>query len=122
MDLPHGTVTLLFSDVDGSTELLKRLGARYGEVLAEHRRLLRSEFAAQRGIEVDTQGDARDVAISVGVHSGEAGIGWLGPAMFRCEALCDAAEGGQIFLSSSAAALLEEEDLGDLAVRDLGSR
>jgi class 3 adenylate cyclase len=64
----------------------------------------------------------RAVAISVGVHSGEAGIGWLGPATIRCEALCDAAEGGQIFLSSSTAALLEEEDLGDLVVRDIGEQ
>jgi hypothetical protein len=40
----------------------------------------------------------------------------------RCEALCDAAEGGQIFLSSSAAALLEEEDSGNLVVRDIGER
>src|SRR5262249_25962104 len=64
----------------------------------------------------------RDLAISVGVHSGEAGIGWLGPVVLRCEALCDAAEGGQTFLSSSTAALLEEEQLGDLLVRDVGEQ
>jgi class 3 adenylate cyclase len=50
--------------------------------------------------------------VSVGLHSGEAGIGWLGPAVVRCAELCDAAEGGQIFLSSATAGLLEDEDLG----------
>jgi class 3 adenylate cyclase len=62
VDLPRGTVTLLFSDVDGSTEMVKRLGAGYADVLAEHRRLLRSAFAKHRGIEVDTQGDSFFVA------------------------------------------------------------
>src|SRR6266511_3447587 len=63
-----------------------------------------------------------DVAVSVGVHSGDVGIG-LGPAAtICCEALCDAAEGGQIFVSPSAASLLEEEDLGDLAIRDPGEQ
>ena len=64
----------------------------------------------------------RDVAVSVGVHSAEVGSGWLRPARIRCQALCDAAEGGQIFFSPSAAVLLEEEDLGDLAIRDLGTQ
>ena len=64
----------------------------------------------------------RDVAVSVGVHSAEVGNGWLGPAKIRCQALCDAAEGGQIFFSPSAAVLLEEDDLGDLAIRDLGKQ
>jgi class 3 adenylate cyclase len=62
MDLPRGTVTFLFSDVDGSTEMVKRLGARYADVLAEHRRLLRSEFVIHHGREVDTQGDAFCIA------------------------------------------------------------
>ena len=64
----------------------------------------------------------RDVAVSVGVHSTEVGSGWLCPAKIRCQALCDAAEGGQIFFSPSAAVLLEEEELGDLAIRDLGKQ
>jgi class 3 adenylate cyclase len=61
-ELPTGTVTLLFSDVDRSTELVKRLGERYGDLLAAHRRLLREAFGEQRGIEIDTQGDAFFVA------------------------------------------------------------
>jgi class 3 adenylate cyclase len=56
-ELPTGTVTFLFTDIEGSTKLLHELGgARYGEVLAEHERILREAFAAHHGREVDTQG------------------------------------------------------------------
>src|SRR6266508_446757 len=58
-DLPSGTVTLLFTDVEGSTKLLHELGAEgYAQALAEHRRLLRGAFRAHDGLEIDTQGDA----------------------------------------------------------------
>ena len=57
-ELPHGTVTLLFTDVEGSTRLARLLGVRYDESLAAHRSLLREAFAAHGGVEVDTQGDA----------------------------------------------------------------
>ena len=57
-ELPGGTVTLLFSDIEGSTRLLEQLGDRYGEVHRDHRRLLREELARAAGREVDTQGDA----------------------------------------------------------------
>ncbi|CAN5433857.1 hypothetical protein BH18ACT16_BH18ACT16_15570 [soil metagenome] len=56
-ELPGGTVTLVFTDIEGSTRLLNSLGERYGEVLAEHRQLLREAFS-KGGVEVDTQGDA----------------------------------------------------------------
>ena len=56
-DLPHGTVTLLFSDVEGSTRHLLRLGERYPAVLARHRELLTAAIQSQRGVLVDTQGD-----------------------------------------------------------------
>jgi predicted ATPase/class 3 adenylate cyclase len=56
--LPTGTVSLLCTDIEGSTRLLHTLGERYAEALAEHRRLLRTAFAEHRGCEVDTQGDA----------------------------------------------------------------
>ena len=63
--LPTGTVTFLFTDVEGSTTLLQRLGdRRYAEVLAEHQRVLRNAFAKGNGHEVDTQGDAFLVAFS----------------------------------------------------------
>ena len=57
-DLPSGTVTLLFTDIEGSTRLLHQLGDGYGDVLAEHRRALREAFSRHGGVEVDTQGDA----------------------------------------------------------------
>jgi class 3 adenylate cyclase len=58
-DLPTGTVTFLFTDVEGSTRLLEALGPeRYAAALAEHRLLLREAFARHGGVEVDTQGDA----------------------------------------------------------------
>ena len=68
--LPTGTVTFLFTDIEGSTELLQRLGdRRYAEVLAEHQRLLRDAFAKGNGQEIDTQGDAFLVAFVSSVRS-----------------------------------------------------
>jgi class 3 adenylate cyclase len=54
-DLPSGTVTFLFTDIEGSTRLLHEFGDVYGDVLAEHRRALRDAFAQHDGVEVDTQ-------------------------------------------------------------------
>jgi predicted ATPase/class 3 adenylate cyclase len=60
---PTGTVTFLFTDIEGSTRLLQQLGAsRYADALDRHRRLLRTTFLAHGGYEVDTQGDAFFVA------------------------------------------------------------
>ena len=57
--LPSGTVTFVFSDIESSTSLLKKLGdAGYAEALATHRRLVRETFAEHEGAEIDTQGDA----------------------------------------------------------------
>jgi class 3 adenylate cyclase len=61
-DLPSGTVTFLFTDVEGSTMLLRELGDAYADLLEEHRRVLRDAFARHGGVEVDTQGDAFFVA------------------------------------------------------------
>src|SRR5437763_14730706 len=61
-ELPSGTVTFLFTDVEGSTRLLKQLRDRYGQVLADHRRILRAAFEKHGGQEIDTQGDAFFVA------------------------------------------------------------
>ena len=84
--LPTGTVTFLFSDIEGSTTLLKRLGdAAYAQVLATHRQLMRETFAGFGGQEIDTQGDAffysfpraRDaVAAAVEVQRAHAKAGW----------------------------------------------
>jgi class 3 adenylate cyclase len=72
--LPSGTVTLLFTDVDRSTELVKRLLDRYGTVLATHRDVLRAAFAEHGGIEVDTQGDAFFVAFGHARSAVEAAV------------------------------------------------
>ena len=61
-ELPSGTVTFLFTDIEGSTELVKQLGGRYTEVHAEHQRIMRAAFEAHGGREVDTQGDSFFVA------------------------------------------------------------
>jgi class 3 adenylate cyclase len=63
-ELPSGTVTLLFTDVEGSTRLLQELGTRYGQTLEEHRRLVREAVAHHGGVEVDTQGDAFFISFS----------------------------------------------------------
>jgi predicted ATPase/class 3 adenylate cyclase len=57
-ELPRGTVTLVFTDIEGSTRLLASLGSRYEMVLGDHRRVLRDAFSSHGGVEVDTQGDA----------------------------------------------------------------
>jgi class 3 adenylate cyclase len=90
--LPSGTVTFAFSDVEGSTGLLKRLGEQYADVISEHRRLVRESFAARDGVEIDTQGDsffyafarARDaVAAAVDVQRAHADHAWPGDERVR---------------------------------------
>jgi WD40 repeat protein/class 3 adenylate cyclase len=61
-DLPEGTVTFLFTDIEGSTQLLDQLRDQYAELLSDQRRILRDVFANWHGQEVDTQGDAFFVA------------------------------------------------------------
>jgi predicted ATPase/class 3 adenylate cyclase len=62
--LPGGTVTFLFTDIEGSTRLLQRLGPRYDQLLDEHRRLIREAVAAEDGHEVNTEGDAFFIAFA----------------------------------------------------------
>jgi class 3 adenylate cyclase len=91
--LPSGTVTFVFSDVEGSTSLLKQLGdAGYAEVLATHRRLVREIFAAHDGHEIDTQGDAffysftrarAAVAAAVAIQRAHAREPWPGGVAVR---------------------------------------
>jgi class 3 adenylate cyclase len=56
--LPSGTVTFAFTDIEGSTALMTRLGDQYGDLLTQHRRIIRERFEAVCGSEIDTQGDA----------------------------------------------------------------
>ena len=73
-ETPVGTVTLLFTDIEGSTRLLRRLGERYGELVREHHNLLRAVAAAHGGRVVDTQGDAFFFAFTTSKQALSAGV------------------------------------------------
>ncbi len=141
-DLPSGTVTFLFTDIEGSTRLLRRLGPdSYAEALAEHRRILRDAFTAEGGVEVDTQGDAffvsfptaagaaaaaaagqealapGPITVRMGLHTGSpivAAEGYVGIDVHRGARVAALAHGGQVILSATTAALVEGEPLRDL--------
>ncbi|MFO7572378.1 MAG: adenylate/guanylate cyclase domain-containing protein, partial [Gaiellaceae bacterium] len=145
--LPTGTVTFLFTDIEGSTRLLHTLGPdAYAEALAEHRRVLRAAFTAFGGVEVDTQGDAffcafptaegaagaarqgqqaltaGSISVRMGLHTGSptlAGEGYVGIDVHRGARVAALAAGGQIVCSPATAALLEEEPLRDLGTHRL---
>jgi predicted ATPase/class 3 adenylate cyclase len=130
-------LTLVFTDIEGSTHLLRELGEEsYVQVLAEHRRLLREAFRARGGVEVDTQGDAlfyvfprpsealRAVAegkapldagpvkVRIGVHTGDVVAtdeGYAGHEVHRAARIAAAGHGGQILVSEATRALLAED-------------
>jgi len=91
-ELPVGTVTFAFTDIEDSTELLKRLGDEYADVLSRHRRIIRGSFSAHDGVEIDTQGDAffyafpraRDAVVAaVDAQRGHATAEWPGGQRVR---------------------------------------
>ena len=91
-ELPAGTVTFVFTDIEDSTELLKRLGNEYPDVLSTHRRITRNAFSTHDGIEIDTQGDAfffafpraRDAVTSaVEAQRAHAAADWPGGEVVR---------------------------------------
>ena len=141
--LPTGTVTFLFTDVAGSTRLLREHGAAYADLLGEHRRALRAAFEQANGVEVDTQGDAFFVAFSrasdavaaaasakaaladgpvqvrIGIHTGEPFVtdeGYIGLDVHRAARIAAAAHGGQVVISQTTRGFLD----GDIVLRDLG--
>ena len=73
-DLPTGTVTLLFSDIEGSTRLLQQLGDEYANLLADHHRLLRMISSRWNGREVDSQGDSFFLAFTRAGDAVEAAL------------------------------------------------
>ncbi|HEY7495573.1 MAG TPA: NB-ARC domain-containing protein, partial [Candidatus Tectomicrobia bacterium] len=73
-ELPSGTVTFLFSDIEASTRLLQHLGDRYAEVLAAYRRLLREACQVWDGYEIDTAGDGVFVAFQRATHAVVAAV------------------------------------------------
>jgi predicted ATPase/class 3 adenylate cyclase len=131
-DLPSGTVTFLFTDVEGSTRLLHELGAEgYAAALAGHRRLVREAFAAHGGVEVDTQGDAFFVAfpdpagavaaaaeateklrlgpirVRMALHTGSPHLsaeGYVGEDVHLGARIGAAGHGGQVLLSAATKA------------------
>jgi predicted ATPase/class 3 adenylate cyclase len=141
-DLPSGTVSFLFTDVEGSTRLLHELGADvYAEALAGHRRVLREAFSAHGGVEVDTQGDAFFVAfptapgalraaaealeglaagpirVRMGIHTGTPHLaeeGYVGVDVHRAARIAACGHGGQVLISASTAALIGGDGLHDL--------
>jgi predicted ATPase/class 3 adenylate cyclase len=150
-ELPTGTVTFLFTDVEASTKLLHELGAEaYAQALADHRRLVRAACARYDGVEVDTQGDAFFLAfptapgaltaagemtdalaaghvhVRIGLHTGTPLLtaeGYVGPDVHRAARIASAGHGGQVLVSSSTAQLIDIEltDLGEHRLKDLSA-
>jgi predicted ATPase/class 3 adenylate cyclase len=150
-DLPTGTVTFLFTDVEGSTRLLHELGDAYADALGEHRRALRECFGRHGGVEVDTQGDAFFVAfakasdalaaavdgkaalepgairVRMGLHTGEPLLteeGYVGIDVHRAARIAAAGHGGQILVSQSTRDLIGADglrDLGEHRLQDLAA-
>jgi predicted ATPase len=150
-NLPTGTVTFLFTDIEGSTRLLHELGQeKYVETLAQHREVLRAAFSRHGGVEVDTQGDAFFVAfptapgalaaaqeaqealaipVRMGLHTGTPLLteeGYVGPDVHRAARIADAGHGRQILVSAATAALLDPSnglllDLGEHRLKDLSA-
>src|SRR5258706_2460453 len=73
-NLPTGTVTLLFTDIAGSTRLLTQLGDLYASVLLECRQILRTAFGQWNGNVVDTQGDAFFVVFARATDAVQAAV------------------------------------------------
>ena len=141
-ELPGGTVTFLFTDIEGSTRLLHELGpASYADALAEHRRVVREAATAHGGVEVDTQGDAFFIAfptpggaaaaaqaareglaagaihVRMGLHTGAPTVteeGYVGEDVHRGARIAALAHGDQILVSPTTAALLDSEPLRDV--------
>jgi len=148
-ELPRGTVTFLFTDIEGSTRLLHELGVDgYAAALAEHRRVLREAFGRHGGVEVDTQGDAFFVAFStapgaleaategrrelelpvrMGLHTGTPLLteeGYVGADVHRAARIAAAGHGGQVLVSAATAALVDSaelRDLGEHRLKDLSA-
>ena len=140
-ELPTGTVTFLFTDVEGSTRLLQEHRDGYVELLSEHRGALRRAFERHGGVEVDTQGDAFFVAfarasdalasaadgqaalrdgpirVRMGLHTGEPVVtdeGYVGMDVHRAARIASAGHGGQVLLSQATRDLVGDDDLRDL--------
>jgi predicted ATPase len=144
--LPAGTVTFLFTDVEGSTRLLQEAGGDYADLLAEHRRALREAFARHGGVEVGTEGDAffvvfarasdalaaasaaraaladGPIRVRIGLHTGEPTVTeeeYVGIDVHRAARIAAAGHGGQILLSQATRDLAGADRLRDLGLHRL---
>jgi len=141
-DLPSGTVTFLFSDVEGSTKLLHALGTeRYMRLIRDHRVVMRAAFEPRGGVEVGTEGDsffvafptadgavaaAREITtrladgpvrVRIGVHTGQAHLtddGYFGIDIHLAARVAAAGHGGQVLVSSATAAAVGTDGLRNL--------
>jgi predicted ATPase/class 3 adenylate cyclase len=141
-DLPSGTVTFLFTDVEGSTRLLHELGPEdYAQALTEHRRVIRTACASEGGVEVDTQGDAfffafptapgalaaaeaftdalasGPIQVRVGLHTGRPLVtaeGYVGDDVHFAARVAATSHGGQVVLSAATAEHVDGHELVDL--------
>jgi predicted ATPase/class 3 adenylate cyclase len=148
-ELPGGTVTFLFTDVEGSTRLLHELGAEgYADALAEHRRVIREACAGEGGKEVDTQGDAfffafptatgavsaastlsealahGPIRVRVGLHTGTPLLteeGYVGNDVHLAARVAGSGHGGQVVLTSATASHVDAGlvDLGEHRLKDI---
>ncbi|HET7582734.1 MAG TPA: tetratricopeptide repeat protein [Candidatus Limnocylindria bacterium] len=140
--LPSGTVTFLFSDVEGSTKLLHALGTEsYMRVINDHRRVMRDAFQPRGGVEVGTEGDSFFVAfptaegaldaaremtarfsdgpihIRIGLHTGHPQVsdeGYFGIDIHLAARIAAAGHGGQVLVSGATAAAVGTDGLRDL--------
>jgi len=148
-ELPFGTVTFLFTDIEGSTRLVEELGSGYVELLAEHRRLIRDAVERRGGVEFGTQGDAIFFAFSdpddalvaaddaqqaltssttrvrMGIHTGNPLLtdeGYAGIDVHRVARICSAGHGGQVLVSEATRKAVSRElrPLGAHRLKDLG--
>ncbi len=152
-NLPEGTVTFLFTDIESSTQLLIRLREDYISLLADQRRILRETFADWQGYEVDTQGDSFFVSfgratqavnaavaaqkklnqhswpggvalrVRMGIHTGEpwhAEEGYVGIAVHRAARIAHVAHGGQVLLSETTTALVQDDLPDGVSLSDSG--
>jgi predicted ATPase/Tfp pilus assembly protein PilF len=147
-ELPSGIVTLLLTDIEGSTRLLNELGAEaYDDALAEHRRMLRDAFGRRGGVEVDTQGDAffyafpsapeavaaagegqgalavGPIRVRMGLHTGSPHVGregYVGEDVHLAARIAAAGHGGQVLVSQATRALVDCQlaDLGEHRLKD----
>ncbi|TML80016.1 MAG: adenylate/guanylate cyclase domain-containing protein, partial [Actinobacteria bacterium] len=137
-ELPTGTVTFVFTDVEASTSLLSELGAEaYADALADHRAVIRKSCTGNGGVEVDTQGDAfffafptapgalaaasdftqrlasnGPIRVRVGVHTGTPFVGdegYVGSDVHRAARIAAAGHGGQVLVSAATASLVQRE-------------